>query len=233
MHYPELARLDSAGPFLYKSPGDVERKHCMPILQSGRFILASASPRRAELLKLVGLDFATQPGDIDEQPDPGETPREHVLRLAEAKALAIARREPDAWVLGADTIVIVAGRILGKPGSEDEAREMLDLLSGRSHEVFTGFAIVRQDRNIALREVVESAVLFREISADELAWYTQSPEPYDKAGAYAVQGMSSLFIREIHGSYTNVMGLPLCEVCDALKRVRAIRFTGGDHECRG
>jgi septum formation protein len=201
----------------------------MPIALSGRLILASASPRRAELLALVGLDFATRPADVDERPAPGETPREHVLRLAEAKALAIAREEPDAWVLGADTTVTVAGRILGKPGSKAEAREMLELLSGRSHEVFTGFSLIRRDGAITARGVVGSEVRFRELSGDELDWYTGSPEPYDKAGAYAVQGMGAAFIREVHGSFTNVIGLPLCEVCDALKHVGAIRFDGGGH----
>ncbi len=110
---------------------------------------------------------------------------------------------------------------------------MLEKLSGREHEVFTGFSIVRQDRGIRIREVVGSSVLFREIADDEMAWYTGSEEPYDKAGAYAVQGMGAFFIREIRGSYTNVMGLPLCEVVDALKRVSAIGFSGGDHGRRG
>jgi septum formation protein len=197
----------------------------MGITTSGRFILASASPRRGELLKLMGLHFDIIPADIDETFRPGETPREHVLRLAEEKALCIARNYPDAWVLGADTIVVVAGEVLGKPGSPAEATKMLEKLSGGEHEVFTGFSIVRQDREIRVREAVGSSVLFREIAADEMAWYTGTEEPYDKAGAYAVQGMGGCFIREIRGSCTNVVGLPLCEVIDALKRVTAIAFS--------
>jgi septum formation protein len=207
----------------------------MGIVVSGRFILASASPRRVELLRLMGLDFEVMPSGIGEAFRRGETPREHVLRLSEEKAFAVSLRHPEAWVLGADTIVIIAGEVLGKPGSVLEAKEMLEKLSGREHEVFTGFSIVRQDRGARVREVVESSVLFREIAADEMGWYVGSEEPYDKAGAYAVQGMGAFFIRKIRGSYTNVMGLPLCEVVDALKRVRAIDFNGGgcDHERRG
>jgi len=204
----------------------------MGIAVSGRFILASASPRRIELLRLMGLDFAVMPSGVDETFQRGEPPREHVLRLSEEKALAVSRRHPDAWVLGADTIVIVAGEVLGKPESIPEAMTMLEKLSGREHEVFTGFSIVQQETGILIREVVESSVLFREISGDEMSWYAGLEEPYDKAGAYAVQGMGAFFIREIRGSYTNVMGLPLCEVVDALKGVAAIRFSGGDHGCR-
>jgi septum formation protein len=200
---------------------------------SGRLILASVSPRRIELLRLTGIDFEVMPSGIDEGFHRGETPREHVLRLSEEKALAVARIHTDCWVLGADTIVVIAGDVLGKPGSVAEAKEMLEKLSGREHEVFTGFSIARQGKGILIREVVESKVLFREIAGDEMDWYTGSEEPYDKAGAYAVQGMSALFIREIHGSYTNVMGLPLCEVVDALKRVSAIGFFRGDHGCGG
>ena len=204
----------------------------MGITISGRLILASASPRRIELLTLMGLDFDIMPANIDETFRPEETPREHVLRLSEEKALSVARCHPDAWVLGADTIVFIAGEVLGKPGSPAEAREMLEKLSGREHEVLTGFCIIRQDRGVRIREVVGSAVLFRKIAPDEMAWYTGTEEPYDKAGAYAVQGMGGCFIREIRGSWTNVVGLPQCEVVDALKRVAAIAFSGEDHERR-
>ena len=199
----------------------------MRIVISGRLVLASASPRRAEMLKLLGVDFDRLPGDIDETFLEGETPREHVLRLSEGKAALAARGRPDAWVLGADTIVVVAGEILGKPGSPAEAAAMLEQLSGRKHEVLTGFAIIRQDLGIRVREVVRSTVLFREISGDEMAWYTGTSEPYDKAGAYAVQGMGACFVREIRGSFSNVVGLPLCEVFEALKRVNAIVFEKG------
>jgi len=196
----------------------------MGITISGRLILASASPRRIELLKLMGLDFDIMPADIDETFRPGEIAQTHVLRLAEEKALFVAQNHPDVWILGADTIVGVAGEILGKPRLPEEAAEMLEKLSGRAHEVLTGFCIIRQDRGVRIREVVGSEVIFRKIAPDEMAWYTGTAEPYDKAGGYAVQGMGGCFVREIRGSCTNVVGLPLCEVIDALKRVAAIRF---------
>jgi len=196
----------------------------MGITISGRLILASASPRRIEFLKLMGLDFDIMPGDVDETFRPDETPREHVLRLSEEKALSVAQHHPDAWILGADTIVVVAGEILGKPRSPVEAARMLEKLSDRAHDVFTGFCIIRQDRGVRIREVVGSEVIFRKIAPNEMAWYTGTDEPYDKAGAYAVQGMGGCFVREIRGSCTNVVGLPLCEIVDALKRVEAVRF---------
>jgi septum formation protein len=205
----------------------------MGITISERLILASVSPRRVELLRLAGIDFEVMPSGIDETFRPGETPREHVLRLSGEKALAVARIHADRWILGADTIVVIDGDVLGKPGSVAEAKEMLEKLSGREHEVFTGFSIARQGKGLMVREVIESKVLFRKITDDEMDWYAGSEEPYDKAGAYAVQGVAAVFIREIRGSYTNVMGLPLCEVVEALKRVSAVGFPGGDHECRG
>lgn len=201
----------------------------MKITLSGKLILASASPRRCELLRLAGLGFEAMPSGIDESFQQGETPREHALRLSAEKAIAVARNHADCWVLGADTIVVIDGDILGKPASVAEARRMLGKLSGQEHAVFTGFSIARQEKGLLIREVVESKVLFRKIADDELDWYTDTEEPYDKAGGYAVQGMAAVFIREIRGSYTNVMGLPLCEVVDALKRVSAVGFSRGDH----
>jgi len=199
------------------------------VVTSGRFILASASPRRIELLSLLGLRFEIMPSKVEEVFMVGETPREHVLRLSEEKAEKAALLHPDAWVMGADTIVIINGEILGKPRTHNEAKDMLGKLSGRIHTVFTGFTVIRRNAQILIRDAIESAVRFRDIREDEMAWYIKSEEPYDKAGGYAVQGMGAFFIREIHGSYTNVMGLPLCEVVDVLKDVGAIDFTGGIH----
>lgn len=201
----------------------------MGIELSGRLILASASPRRHELLKGLGLSFEVFPSDVDEIFQAGETPRGHVLRLCQEKTKTAALLHPDAFVLGADTIVVIDGEVLGKPASPAEAERMLERLSGRLHKVFTGFCLANRERKVEISRVVESEVLFREITADELAWYTQSDEPYDKAGAYAVQGMGALFIKEIRGSYTNVMGLPLCEVVDVLKGAKAVRFCGDGH----
>ncbi|MGC9975115.1 MAG: Maf family protein [Syntrophales bacterium] len=200
---------------------------------SGRFILASASPRRIELLSLLGLHFEVMPSNVDETFIKGETPRDHVLRLSEDKVQIASALHPEAWVMGADTIVVINGDVLGKPRMPDEAREMLGKLSGQIHTVFTGFTITRKNADILVRDAVESSVLFREIPEDEMTWYIRSREPYDKAGGYAVQGMGAFFIKEIHGSYTNVMGLPLCEVVDVLKSIGAIDFTGGNDELNG
>jgi len=193
---------------------------------SAPFILASASPRRIELLRLLGLDFAVIPSGADETFRPGETPLAHVLRLSADKANRVAILRPGHWVLGADTIVVIDGKVLGKPSDPGEARQMLGRLSARAHTVYTGFTIVRPEVQIAASEGVASTVHFRSISGDEMAWYVASPEPYDKAGAYAVQGRGAFFIKEIQGSYTNVMGLPLCEVVDALKKAGAVQFDG-------
>ncbi|MGA3207998.1 MAG: Maf family protein [Syntrophales bacterium] len=203
------------------------------VTTSGRFILASASPRRIELLSLLGLRFEIMPSNVEEKFMKGEAPRAHVLRLSEEKARIAYTLHPEAWVIGADTIVIINGDVLGKPRKPDEAKEMLGKLSGQIHTVFTGFTIARKSAGIVIRDAVESSVRFREIPEDEMAWYIRSQEPYDKAGGYAVQGMGAFFIKEIHGSYTNVMGLPLCEVVDVLKRIGAIDFTGGTNGING
>ena len=192
-----------------------------------RFILASASPRRSELLNQLGLEFEVVPSGIDEVAREGETPAEHVLRLATAKAGELADRYPEAWVIGADTIVVINGDFLEKPADESEARAMLARLSGRKHEVFTGIAVMRKSAEVNLSEVVTSEVIFKDISAEEMDWYVKTDEPYDKAGGYAVQGGGAFFIKEIHGSYTNVIGLPLCEAVNLLKLAGAIKFPGG------
>ncbi|MCK9362449.1 MAG: Maf family protein [Syntrophales bacterium] len=197
----------------------------MGIVIPYHIILASASPRRIELLKLAGLSFDVIPADIEEAPRPEEAPDQHVLRLAAEKALFVAAEKPDCLVIGADTIVFLDGEILGKPANREEAQKTLAKLSGQTHEVFTGFFIAQIDRGIRIFEAVRSAVTFREITPDEISWYAGTPEPYDKAGAYAAQGISASFIRKINGSYTNVIGLPLCEVVEKLKTVGAIDFS--------
>lgn len=196
-------------------------------LSPSKLILASASPRRKELLRLVGLNFEIKPSNAKEIFLKGETPEEHVLRLSEEKAVSVSIHNPDAWVLGADTIVIINGEVLGKPAVADEAREMLRKLSGRKHKVITGFCLTRKNNDIIVKNTVESSVVFKEISEDEIDWYVRKKEPYDKAGGYAVQGMGAFFIKEIRGSYTNVVGLPLCEVMETLKKTGAIRFSKG------
>ena len=196
----------------------------MVLSLSSPLILASASPRRKELLRAVGLTFKIRPADVDETGLPDENPRAHVRRLSGEKAAVIARRYPKALVLGADTIVVIDGQILGKPRNQKQARVMLQQLSTRKHTVFTGFTIACERTGTAKTGVVQSAVHFKKISSEEMDWYVNSPEPYDKAGSYAAPGMGASFIRSIRGSYTNVIGLPLCEVVEALKSMDAIHF---------
>jgi septum formation protein len=196
----------------------------MAINLSEPFILASISPRRQELLRSVGLKFKIIPAHVNEEYLEGENPREHVRRLSRDKAMAIARKNPDAWVLGADTIVVIDGLLLGKPKSKKQAREMLEKLSGREHEVFTGFTIAHDATKVYKTKVIRSAVRFKKISPEEMQWYVNCDEPYDKAGGYAVQGKGACFIKSIRGSYTNVIGLPLCEVMEELKNLKALCF---------
>lgn len=155
--------------------------------------------------------------EVDETPLPDENPREHVRRLALAKARAAAALRPRANILGADTIVVVDDEILGKPRDEDDARRMLERLSGRTHLVLTGVALVTSDDTRV--EVAETQVEFAPLSAEEVAWYVSTGEPADKAGAYAIQGLASRFVVRIDGSYSNVVGLPVALVYHLLTGV--------------
>ncbi|TLP77937.1 septum formation inhibitor Maf [Pseudomonas nitroreducens] len=174
--------------------------------------LASSSPRRRELLTQIGLPFHIVPASIDETPESGESARAYVERLARGKALAglnfLAQRA-DVCVLGADTAVVLDGRILGKPVDRDDALAMLQALSGREHEVLTAVAVADRDRCEA--RVVSSRVAFREVSAEEAERYWETGEPQDKAGGYAIQGLAAVFVSRVEGSYSAVVGLPLCE----------------------
>ena len=199
-------------------------KGFMTISLSASLILASASPRRQELLQAVGLKFKIIPAHVNENYIAGENPRQHVKRLAGNKAMVIARKYPEALVLGADTIVVIDGLILGKPKNQTQAREMLQKLSGREHKVFTGFTIAHVAAEVYQTKVIQSAVQFKIISPGEMDWYVACDEPYDKAGGYAVQGKGACFIQSIRGSYTNVIGLPLCEVLEAFKKLESINF---------
>ena len=196
----------------------------MSNLFNDAFILASASPRRRDLLRCAGLKFKTIPADVDEDYRPGESPQRHVKRLSQAKAMAVAQKYPQAWVLGADTIVVIDQEILGKPVHKIEAEKMLKKLSGREHQVLTGFTVAQSASKIVRTKVVRSWVRFKNITPEELAWYVHSDEPYDKAGGYAAQGKGAYFIRSIRGSFTNVIGLPLCETLDVLKNLGLIHF---------
>ena len=179
-------------------------------------ILASASPRRRELLEQIGLSFTAHPVDMEETPREGEAPDLYVLRMAREKALACQRLagNADALVLGADTSVVLDGAIMGKPRDRDDARSMLQRLSGHAHEVMTGVALAGPT---AVRErVVTTRVVFRRLSDDEIDAYLDSGEPYDKAGAYGIQGLGGIFVTSLSGSYSAVVGLPLDATADLL-----------------
>ena len=178
-----------------------------------RLILASTSPRRRHLLEQLGLSFEVQSAAVNESMRSAETADRYVKRLAALKASAVASRAPDAVTLGADTAVVVGGEALGKPESTDDARRMLRLLSGRSHLVLTAVALEGTHRGGCL---VETRVDFRGLSAGEIDWYVGTGEPMDKAGGYGAQGIGSFLIRAVHGSYSNVVGLPLAETVSLL-----------------
>ena len=178
-------------------------------------MLASRSPRRADLLTSAGYDFEVAPADIDERLLDGETPAAHVRRLAREKAALVARDHPTSIVLGADTVVVVDGVVLGKPADDADAAGMLGRLSGRTHDVLTGVAL--HTGNGQRCEVERTQVTFRTLIAAEIAWYVGSGEPVGKAGAYAIQGRASRFVTRIEGSYTNVVGLPISLVDHLLR----------------
>ena len=179
-------------------------------------ILASKSPRRRYLLEQAGLSFSVIPSDIDETAIPLSPPEIYVKVLSEAKAESIAKKYPEKWVIGADTIVLKDGVVLGKPGSIDEARSMLKKLSGEVHQVFTGYSILCKSKNRIFSETVQTEVLFKNLTDEEIEWYIHTKEPFDKAGAYAIQGLGTFLVKRINGSYTNVVGLPVCEVIEFL-----------------
>ncbi len=182
---------------------------------SGRLVLASASPRRAELLRAAGIDFDVQPANIDEAMIAGESPAEYVSRLAEGKARAVHELDGSRTVLAADTAVVVDGHILGKPLDEGDAGRMLGMLSGRTHEVLTAVSIFHPGQIVDTR-VDTTVVEFAPLSEADISWYVSSGEPMDKAGAYAVQGLASRFVTRIEGSYSNVVGLPIALVYQML-----------------
>jgi len=183
-------------------------------------VLASASPRRSELLELAGIRFRVAPADIPEEPLPGEEAVEHALRLAEEKARAAAGREADGqFFIGADTIVVLDGRIMGKPTDQNDAVRMLTELSGKGHEVVTAYAVLDKQSNVCIKRAVRTQVVFKQLSEQEISDYVKTGCPMDKAGAYAIQGGAAHFVREIHGSYTNVVGLPTCELVETLHTI--------------
>ena len=182
-----------------------------------RLILASASPRRAELLRAAGISFDVFPVEIDERFHEGERPEHAVARVAEAKARTAAALHPDSVVLGADTTVVIRGEALGKPADVPDAVRMLRLLSGCTHDVLTGVCVFVQERHLV--HVEPTRVQVASLSDAEIAWYVSTGEAADKAGAYAIQGLASRFIERIEGSYSNVVGLPISRVCELLRQL--------------
>lgn len=190
---------------------------------SSQIILASRSPRRAELLAAAGFSFEVLAADIDESVRPGEAPAAYVERLAIEKALAVLALRPAAAVLGADTTVTIDGLILGKPENTREATEMLQRLRGRVHDVLTGVAVV--DAAGVHSAVEQTRVWFDPVTDEDISWYVASGEPVDRAGAYAIQGLASRFISRIEGSYTNVVGLPVALVSSILMQRKPVRLS--------
>lgn len=180
-------------------------------------VLASGSPRRIEMLRGLGLEPEIRPADIDETPRPGETPDAYVVRLAREKAAT--RAEPGELVLGADTIVVLDGELLGKPTGPSDARAMLGRLAGQVHEVLTGVALVEPAKEREVDTLVSTRVRLSSMTDDEIAWYVATGEPLDKAGSYAVQGLGAMFVHAIDGNYTNVVGLPLPQLRQLMRQL--------------
>lgn len=185
---------------------------------SNKIILASSSPRRRELLQSVGINFRVIKPTSDEDINPGESPEDYTLRLSREKALSVAQDcEEGVYVIGADTTVVIDGEILVKPENEADARSMLLKLSGKEHRVLTAFSILKASSEVLHSEVVETRVEVKNLAAHEIQGYIMTGEPMDKAGAYGIQGIGAFMIKGISGSYTNVVGLPLVELLEALK----------------
>lgn len=193
-----------------------------PCIQAGfPLILASASPRRRNLLEQAGLPFHTAPADISEETC-GRDPHRSACVLSRQKAEAVLHGHRGRWILGADTIVWLAGAALGKPENEDHARSMLERLSGREHRVITGFTVLGPSGGVAHQQAVTTEVRFRSLDPGEIEGYIATGETFGKAGAYAIQGVGAFMVASISGSYTNVVGLPLCALIQALLGVRAL-----------
>ncbi|MCB2182886.1 MAG: septum formation inhibitor Maf [Desulfobulbaceae bacterium] len=177
-----------------------------------QLVLASASPRRQRFLKELGLKFDVQVSSVDEELLPGESPKNYVLRLAIEKGQGVMLQRPEAFVLAADTVVVLEGQILGKPSGCDDAVNMLLMLSGRWHEVWTGFCICCRSEKMRIVKAVRTKVLFRSLNRALCEAYALTGEPLDKAGSYGLQGRGGFLVDRIEGSYSNVIGLPVAEV---------------------
>lgn len=183
-----------------------------------KFILASASPRRRELLESIRLPFDVLPSEIPEVHGEGESPEEYVARLSREKANTLGQQHPARWVIAADTTVLLGDQLLEKPVDRVDAARMLGAISGRTHTVYTGVTLLNVENGYHDTRVAESEVRMLPLSDSDIEWYVATGEPLDKAGAYAVQGIGAMFIESIHGSYTNVVGLPLALLFQMLRK---------------
>jgi septum formation protein len=174
-----------------------------------RIILASASPRRADLLRQIGIEFELAPSQVAEKPHPDEAPADYIIRIARAKVIAVARKYEGGLIIGADTVVVLDGRMLGKPSDKVEAEWMLGELSGNWHAVMTGIALYDIATRREAADYAKTLVRFAQLTDKEIQWYVDTGEPMDKAGAYGIQGLGGLFVDEIAGNYYNVVGLPI------------------------
>jgi septum formation protein len=192
-------------------------------------VLASSSPRRRDLLAQVGVSFQIVPGEVDETPLAGETPEAHVIRLSLDKVREVAGRlrQSGRWFIGSDTVVVRDGAILGKPADAGDAARMLASLAGRSHQVISGYAVHDRQSGRTISAAVTTKVFFKDLTSREIEGYIATGEPFDKAGAYAIQGIGAFMIPRIEGSYTNVVGLPLCAVISALEELGALEMFAG------
>jgi septum formation protein len=200
---------------------------------TANLILASQSPRRKDLLEQAGIAFEVIPGNFDEESVPPDEPAAYARGLAVEKAQQVAGRYPGSWVIGADTIVCIDDAVLGKPRSRLEARNMLARLSGRTHQVVTGYALINDARQKKFADAVRTDVRFKTLSGEEIEWYIRTSEPFDKAGGYAIQGLGTFLVKDIKGSYTNVVGLPVCEVIELLVREGVVRPGPGGRWVQG
>ena len=200
----------------------------MNLINTKKIILASKSPRRQELLKKIGINIEIHPSNIDEKRISIKNPVEYVKELARLKAENIGSLYPGSWIIGADTIVVIHDQIIGKPRSKADSISILKKLNNHEHFVYTAFCICKQDSNsYTIKSVIKSVktkVYFKNLTDSEIEWYANTKEPFDKAGGYGIQGIGSFIVKKISGSYTNVVGLPVCEVVEALINLNLIEF---------
>ena len=183
-----------------------------------RIVLASGSPRRREIMEKYNIDLIVEKSNVDENINRGETPEQVSMTLSLIKALDVSNRFPKDIVIGADTIVVVDGKILGKPKGKEDAYDMLNMLSGRIHEVITGVALIKADMNIKIIDYEKTRVKFRKLTDDMIYRYIGTNEPFDKAGAYAIQGVGQILVENIDGCFFNVVGLPLTKIDKLLSK---------------